>query len=64
MAGMTLRSAEITMLEQTRTNVMARPMPNAPETVVVITRIMLKKMVANVAICVLIILRHPPSAHL
>ena len=27
--------AEITMLEQTRTNVMARPMPTAPETVVV-----------------------------
>lgn len=35
LAGMTLRSAEITMLEQTRTNVMARPMPTAPETVVV-----------------------------
>ena len=33
--GMTLRSAEITMLEQTRTKVMARPMPTAPETVVV-----------------------------
>ena len=38
MSGIALRSALMTMFEHTSTKVMERPMPSAPDTVVVIAR--------------------------